>query len=247
MDDHSRFIFYAKFVENESSWAHIQAIQSTVLKYGCPYSYYTDCHSIFRYIRHRDQLHYNVTKFTDDANPQWRQVLKDCGIKPIPALSPQAKGKIERSFGWLQDRVIRCCVRNDVKDIKHGQRILDRELQHYNFKWIHSTTEEIPHRRLQNALNQNKSLFTPFKIPKPFLLPKDIFCLRATRLVDNYRTVILGNMKFKLNCHDTRISVDIRIYPLTASLIELRFWHKDQLIDVRKVKKSDLRLSTFHL
>lgn len=117
MDDHSHYILYAVLVRKESSWAHIQELQSTILKYGCPFSYYVDCHSIFRYVRGRDQLHNRFTKFTDDVDPQWKQVLKNCNIKPIYTLSPQAKGKIERPFGWIQDHLVRYCVCENVKDI----------------------------------------------------------------------------------------------------------------------------------
>ncbi|MCA9405012.1 MAG: hypothetical protein KC684_00610 [Candidatus Omnitrophica bacterium] len=248
MDDFSRRLLFAKFLEQESSWKHIQASQSTILTYGCPYQYYVDCHSIFRYVKGRDQLHYNFTKFTDDVDPQWKQVVEDdLKIKIIYALSPQAKGKVERPYRWLQDRVIRECVREDVKTITHAQRILDSVVYRYNYKQIHSTTGEIPNIRFQNALAAGKSLFRQFVIPKPFLLPKDIFCLRADRLVDNYRTVSFGSMKFKLNCPDGRISVNVRFLPIKDNFVELRFWLKDKLLDVRKVKKSDLKLSSFHL
>lgn len=165
------------------------------------------------------------------------------GIKIIYALSPQAKGKIERPYRWLQDRVIRECVREDVTTIIHAQRILDSIVNMYNYKLIHSTTQEIPYKRFQNA----KSLFRPFVIPKPYLLPKDIFCLNTNRLVNNYRSVSLGSMKFKLNCPDGRVSVNVRFLPIKNNLVELRFWYKDQLLDMRRVKKSDLKLSNFHL
>ncbi len=132
LDDHSRFMLYAKLVERESSWSHISALQSVVIKYGTPLAYYTDCHSIFRYVKGRDQLHQNFTKFTDDVDPQWKMVVKDCNIKPIYALSPQAKGKIERPYGWLQDHLVRTCIRENVKDIVHAQRILNAERDHYN-------------------------------------------------------------------------------------------------------------------
>lgn len=173
--------------------------------------------------------------------------MEDCRIKIIYALSPAAKGKIERPYRWLQDRIIRECVRENVIDIAHAQRILDRELKRYNFHQVHSTTGEIPYIRFQRALDSGKSLFRQFVIPKPYLLTKDIFCLRTNRTVDNYRTTSLGNMKFKLNCYDGRTSANIRFLPIAENLIELRFWHQDKLIDVRKVKKSDLKLSTFHL
>ena len=247
IDDHSRFIPYAKFVEHESSWGHIQASQSLILTYGCPYQYYVDCHSTFRYVKGRDQLHHNFTKFTDDVDPQWKQVMQDCNIKVTYALSPQAKGKVERSYRWAQDRVVRSCVRENVKDIAHAQRILDFEIRRYNFKQVHSTTGEIPYIRFKRALNTGKSLFRQFVVPKPFLLVKDIFCLRTNRTVDNYRKTSLGNKTFKLNCYDGRVSVNIRFLPIGKNLVELRFWHKEKLIDVRRVKKTDLKLSTFHL
>lgn len=247
IDDFSRRLLFARILEQESSWEHIQASQSTILTYGCPYQYYVDCHSIFRYVKGRDQLHHNFTKFTDDVDPQWKQIMEDLNIKIIYALSPQAKGKVERPYRWLQDRLIRECVREDVKTIAHAQRILDSIVYRYNYKQVHSTTGEIPNIRFQNALASGKSLFRQFVIPKPFLLPKDIFCLRTDRLVDNYRTVSFGSMKFKLNCPDGRVSVNIRFLPIKDNLVELRFWYKNKLLDVRKVKKSDLKLSSFHL
>ena len=73
LDDYSRFMLYAKLVEHESSWEHIQALQSIVMKHGIPMSFYTDCHAIFRYIKGRDQLHMNFQKFTDDVDPQWKK------------------------------------------------------------------------------------------------------------------------------------------------------------------------------
>ena len=221
-------MLYAKFVLNESSWEHIKASQSIILTYGCPYQYYVDCHSIFRYVKGRDQLHHNFTKFTDDVDPQWKEVLEDCNVKVIYALSPAAKGKVERPYRWMQDRVIRTCVRENVKDIKHAQSILDYEVKRYNHKQIHSTTKEIPYIRFKRAISAKKTLFRQFVIPKPFLLTKDIFCLRTKRTVDNYRTTSLGNKKFKLNCYDGRVSVNIRFLPINNNLVELRFWHKDK-------------------
>jgi len=247
LDDHSRYIPYGKFEEHESSWAHIQALQSVVIKHGSPYSYYVDCHSIFRYVRGRDQIHHRFEKFTDDVDPQWKQVLIDCKIKPIYALSPQAKGKIERPYQWLQDRIIRSCIRENVKTIAHGQRVLNAELDRYNHKQIHSTTNEIPYIRFQNAKEQGKSLFRQFTIPLLYLSYKDIFAFRTTRFVDQYCKVTVKNLPVRLKDVEPRQSIDIRVYPLNDSLIELRFWHRNRLIETLRVKKSELGLSSFQL
>ncbi len=75
IDDYSRFMFYAKLITHESSWAHIEALESVFLKYGLPLPYYVDCHSIFRFVRGRDPIHYQQHKLTDEVDPQWKQVL----------------------------------------------------------------------------------------------------------------------------------------------------------------------------
>ena len=232
-------MLYAKLVEHESSWEHIQALQSVIVKYGTPMAYYTDCHSIFRYVKGRDQQRMSFQKFTDDVDPQWKLVIKDCNIKPIYALSPQAKGKIERPYGWLQDHLIRTCIRENVKDIKHGQRILNWERERYNYKQVHSTTLEIPSLRFNSALKAKKSLFRSWVIPKPFLSLRDIFALRAQRLVDGYHSITIKNFKAKLPDVLQGDSVDIRIYVLAQDFYELRFWSDAKLIKVLRIKLKD--------
>jgi len=91
LDDYSRFILYATLVKNETSWAHILALQSVILRYGLPYSYYVDSHSIFRFVQGRDSIWRKHHLLTDEATPQWKQVLEDCNVKVTYALSPQAK------------------------------------------------------------------------------------------------------------------------------------------------------------
>ena len=239
LDDYSRFMLYAKLVENESTIDHIQALQSVVTKYGVPLSYYIDCHAIFRYIKGRDQRHRSFEKFTDDVDPQWKKVIKDCQIKPIYALSPQAKGKVERPYGWLQDHLIRTCIRENVKDIAHANRILNWERDQYNYKWIHSTTREIPNRRFNSALEAKKSLFRTWAIPRPFLSYKDIFAIHIERYIDGYSSVTIKNITIKLSDVEPRYPVDIRAYPLDKDLYELRFWHNAKLIKVERLKIPD--------
>ena len=236
IDDYSRFMFYAKIISHESSWAHIEALETVFLKYGLPLSYYVDCHSIFRFVRGRDDLHYEHHVFTDQINPQWKQVLTDCNVEVKYALSPQAKGKIERPYGWLQDRLVRTCARENVTDPKHAQHIVEKEMNRYNYHQVHSTTEEIPYNRFQRALQQNISLFRQFVVPKPFLSTKDIFCLRLDRTADAYRKISINNFELKVNKLDPYDTVNLRIYPLNATYSEVRFWANNTLLDIQKLK-----------
>jgi len=240
LDDYSRFMLYAVLIKTETSWAHILALQTVILRFGLPYSYYVDSHSIFRFVRGRDSLWYKHHLLTDETIPQWKQVLQDCNVEVIHSLSPQARGKIERPYGWLQDRLIRTCVREDVKEIKQAQRVLNLELYRYNHQQLHSTTQEIPYFRFQRALKEKRSLFREFKISPPYKSPKDIFCLRMNRMVDPYRHISISSLKFKVHA-DPHKQVNLRIYPLNDEISEIRFWCEGKLIDIQKVKNSELK------
>lgn len=240
LDDYSRFLLYAVLVKKETSWTHIQALQTVILRYGLPYAYYVDSHSIFRFVQGRDSLWRKHHLLTDEANPQWKQVLEECQVKITYALSPQAKGKIERPYGWLQDHLIRTCVREDVRQLGQAQQVLNQEVNRYNHHQIHSTTQEIPYLKFQRALKENQSLFREFTVNPPFRSVKDIFCLRLERTIDSYRKISLHNLQLKVNHATPGKIVTLRIYPLSPTLSEIRFWSEDSLLDVQKIKNSDL-------
>lgn len=247
LDDHSRRILYGDLFESESSWLHIRASCALIATFGCPFSYYVDSHSIFRFVQGRDSLwrkHYLVT---DQVDTQWKQVMNDCRINVIHSLSPQARGKIERPYAWLQDHLVRTCARENISDIKQARKILYREIHHYNYHHVHSTTGEIPFLRFQRALKENKSLFRPLKIPPPFTDNKDIFCLRLKRTIDPYRRISINNTQLSINNANPRETAELRISPINKSLAEVRCWCNNKLIDVLRVKISDLGVSTFEV
>ena len=243
IDDYSRLILYAVLVERETTWEHILALEAVLLKYGFPLAYYVDSHSIFRFVQGRDSFWRNHYKLTDEANPQWKQVLEDCGVKVTYALSPQAKGKIERPYRWIQDRLVRTCYRENVRVIPEGQLILNNLLQRYNFRIVHSTTGEIPYIRFQRALREKRSLFREFTIRPPFLSSKDIFCLRVERMVNPYRKISINNLELKVPGAPLHERIQLRIVPDKESGVsEVRFWHKDKFLGSQKVKNSELNL-----
>jgi len=77
LDDYSRFLLYAILVQTETTWAHILALQSVILRYGLPYAYYVNSHRIFRFVQGRDSFWRTHHLLTDEATPQWKQVLED--------------------------------------------------------------------------------------------------------------------------------------------------------------------------
>jgi hypothetical protein len=245
LDDFSRYLLYAKLIKKETSWAHICALQAVLLKHGFPFSYYVDCHSIFRFVQGRDSLWRKHYKLTDEADPQWKQVLNDCNVKITYALSPQAKGKIERPYGWLQDRLVRTCARENITDIRLAQRVLNQEVYRYNNRQVHSTTQEIPYMRLQRALDDKKSLFREFRIRPPYQSIKDIFCLRINRTISPYRKISINSLQLKVNGAVPGNTVNLRVYPMSRGIAEVRFWCNDELIDIQRVKNSELNMVHF--
>lgn len=245
IDDCSRFILYGHLVERETSWRHIEALKYVFTTKGVPLKYYVDSHSIFRYIESRDSLHKKYVLREEDANVQWRKVLRDLKVSVTYALSPQAKGKVERPYGWMQDHLVRTCYRDNIVHIKDGVEILRKELNHYNYHQVHSTTGEVPAQRLEKALKDDRSLFRPFKIPFPYQSTKDIFCLRYERTTNAYRRISFEGLELKVpvNPHE---KVELRVIPDQQSqMTEIRFWHNQRLVDVQKIKNTDFKTVHF--
>ena len=245
LDDFSRYLFYAKLVARETVWTHLDALQTLVLRYGYPYAYYTDCHSIFRFVRGRDEIHHHDQHAVDAYDPTWKQVLKECGIQPLYALSPQAKGKIERPYRWLQDHLIRTCIRENVRTLAAATPILDQEVRQYNHHQVHSTTGEIPYRRFQRAVREHHSLFREFRLPPPLRSVKDLFCFRLQRCVDAYRRVSVHGVTLKVNHVSPGELLTLRIYPISSEVSEIRCWCEDRLVDIHTLKNADLQVVHF--
>jgi len=70
-------------------------------------------------------------------------VLNDLNVDVTYALSPQARGKIERPYQWLQDRIVRTCAREKIREIDEAQKVLEEEVGRYNYHQVHSTTGEV--------------------------------------------------------------------------------------------------------
>jgi len=242
LDDYSRMLLYAQLLRQETAWGHIAALQHVCVTWGIPLRYYVDNHSIFRFVQERDSIWRKHTLLTDDADPQWKQVLGDLRVQVVYALSAQAKGKIERPYRWLQDRLVRTCAREGITRIEEAEQVLEQEERRYNYHQVHSTTGEIPIIRFERALRENQSLFREFKIPFPFQSPKDIFCFRITRTVDAYRSISINNLKLRVHNTPLREKVELRITPDgQPGLCEARIWYKDRLTDVYHLKVADLK------
>lgn len=242
LDDYSRVLLYGDLWEKESSWAHITSTKYVVNRFGCPLKYYVDNHAIFRYVEHRDTFRYKAVKKEEDAVVQWKEVLSDLNIDVTYALSPAAKGKIERPYRWLQDHLVRRCSYEKITRFEDAKEILHEEIHQYNYKRVHSTTGEIPMLRYEHALNEKKTVLTPFFIRQPLQSPNDIFCYRFKRKVDAYRKISFNNLSFSIKGAPLHSEIELRIsFNMTTHLALIRFWYQDRFLGEQSVKMEDLK------
>jgi hypothetical protein len=225
IDDYSRKLLFADFFTAETSWAHIQAAQKLIQAYGIPFRYYVDSLRVFRFVQGRDSFWRKHVLETDDVDTQWKKVMEELSIRVTHALSPQAKGKIERPYRWLQDRIVRTCIYENLSSIEQARLALRDEVDRYNNHQVHSTTKEIPSVRFNKALSSGNSLFRKFSLPKPYSSPLDIFCLRETRIVNAYRRISLFNHTIEVPNVPLRESVDIHLIPdPEREIMHIRIW-----------------------
>jgi hypothetical protein len=231
LDDYSRKLLYADFVEQETSWTHIQAAQAVMKAYGPPLKYYVDNLRVFRFVQNRDSVWRKHVLMTDDVDPQWRQVMRLMGVDVTYALSPQAKGKIERPYRWLQDRIVRTSALESLTSLEEVRGVLRDEVDRYNNHQVHSTTGEIPGIRFDNARKSGLTFFRPFSLPKPYTSPKDIFCLHERRTLNGYRRISLFNHEIEVPHVPLREDVELHLIPdIAKQALEVRIWFDNKMV-----------------
>jgi hypothetical protein len=231
IDDFSRKLLFADFFPQENTWTHIQAAQTLMQACGLPLCYYVDSLRVFRFVQRRDSVWRKQVLETDDIDPQWRRMMRLLGVEVSYALSPQAKGKVERPYRWLQDRIVRTCALENLTTLEEGRAVLKEEVARYNNHQVHSTTGEIPAIRFEKARQEGNSLFRPFILPKPYTSAKDIFCIREKRMVNGYRRVSLFNQEIEVPNVPLREEVELHLLPdVTKNMLQIRVWWENQMV-----------------
>lgn len=117
IDDASGTITKAQFAQDEGVLPVFAFWKGYVREHGKPHSIYLDKLSTYK-------LSDDLAKTNHDALSQFERAMTDLSIKPISANSPQAKGRIERLFGTLQDRLIKELRLANISTIENANRFL---------------------------------------------------------------------------------------------------------------------------
>jgi hypothetical protein len=125
IDDATSRLTAGKFVPAETTEAYQRILEEHLEKYGRPLALYVDKHSIFR--TNRETLKESETHFA--------RVLRELDIELICAHSPQAKGRVERANGTLQDRLIKEMRLRKISTLEEANEYLPTFIEEYNQKF----------------------------------------------------------------------------------------------------------------
>jgi transposase len=121
VDDATGRLQYARFEQAETTRAYLRGLREYVQRLGRPLAFYSDRHSIFG--KHDPE---------DPQPTQFERAVRTLGIEPIQALTPQAKGRVERAFQTLQDRWVKALRLAGCAGLDEANALLPKLVEQYN-------------------------------------------------------------------------------------------------------------------
>ena len=123
MDDATGTVVDALFCEQEDAHSYFLLIQGLVQHVGIPVALYTDRHGVFRH---------TPGSGLPGMPTQFSRAMDELGIQMIFALSPQAKGRVERTAGTFQDRLVTELRLAGASGLGEANRVLEQFLPRFN-------------------------------------------------------------------------------------------------------------------
>jgi len=131
VDDATGTVPYALFREQEDTQGYFLLLEETIRRKGIPLALYSDRHGIFQ--RSPKEAESLEEQLCGERQPtQFGRALRELGIQSIFALSPQAKGRIERLWGTFQDRLVSELRLAGASTVEEANRVLWEFLPRFN-------------------------------------------------------------------------------------------------------------------
>jgi transposase len=136
IDDATGKMPYAVFRGQEDALGYFILMRGIVAGYGIPQALYHDRHSIFEVSPDENERQTIQDQLAGKPMlTQFGRLMKELGITSISALSPQAKGRIERLWGTFQDRLVSELRLANISTIEEANRFLDGFIERYNARF----------------------------------------------------------------------------------------------------------------
>lgn len=138
-DDATGKILAAQFFPSETTEGYFRLLQSLLRRFGVPVAFYGDRSGIFT--RNDDDWSLEEQLAGKRRPTQFGRALQQLGITFIAAQTPQAKGRIERLWGVLQDRLVSELRLAQASDLDSANRVLAGFLADYNRRFARRPRE----------------------------------------------------------------------------------------------------------
>lgn len=216
---------YCRFYEYEGTLPAMDSFWRYIRKYGLPQSVYLDKHSTYK-----SPGKATIEEELKGEKPlsQFERALKELGVKVIHANSPQAKGRIERLFETLQDRLIKEMRLMGIKTLEEANRFVEGYLPIFNKKFdVLATGKGDLHMKLPCGTNLDR-----------------VLCIKTQRSLRNDFTVTHNKRLYQVaeNIKTNSVTVEEKVNG------SLKIYYKDRSLKYKEiltmpVKVKEIKLS----
>ena len=175
IDDATGRVPWACFREAEDAEGYFQLLRQVVQRHGIPMALYSDRHGIFVKSK-AGELSLEEQLAGHRQPTQFARLLQELGVQLILALSPQAKGRIERLWGTFQDRLASELRLVGATNREQADQVLWRYLPRHN-------------RRFSVAAQDPTPAWVPWPADRRL---EEVFCFKYRRVVANDNSVRFG-------------------------------------------------------
>jgi hypothetical protein len=176
IDDATGNVF-GRFYNYEGTVPAMESFKRYATKYGLPQSVYLDKHSTYK---STSQL--KEEELEEKPMSQFERALKELGVTVIHANSPQAKGRVERLFGILQDRLVKEMRLREIASKDAANDFLKHFLPGFNKRFrVPASKNANLHVQLRKGINLD-----------------DYLCIKTNRVLRNDNTASLNGRLFQI-------------------------------------------------
>ncbi len=189
IDDATGSVPYAVFREQEDAQGYFILLRAITGAYGIPLALYHDQHSIFEPVVRGPETIAEQLEGKRRAS-HFGRLMEELGIQSVTALSPQAKGRIERLWGTFQDRLVSELRLDGSSSIEAANKALMDFLPRYNARFkIGAAEPGLAYRR-----------------PDPSLAYDEVFCFKYLSTVGADNVVRFGERRLQILPSRERVS-----------------------------------------
>ena len=196
IDDATGKILGLYMCENECLMGYLEITRQMLENYGSPIAIYSDKYSVFFPTVSQKLTVEEQLEGKEKPTTQFKRIMDSLGIELIAASTSQAKGRIERLWETLQDRLTIEFRLNNIHTIEQANTFLPKYIEKYNKQFA-----------IEPESNESKFIPIPAYVDLDILLTSKI-----TRVIDNAGIFSIKNKKFQIVNNDILPGAKVDIY-----------------------------------